>query len=130
MVGSSDTALAVSYSPEYDIRDRQEIELLERITEETGGRIIDDPADVFRIEEDRVWKKEELAPYLLVFILALFIADIALRRINIGIKDRDKEKGKRDKIHIEKDYAKRDVKGEEDQFTTDLLKARKNRRKI
>lgn len=124
IVGSADTALAVSYSPEYDIRDRQGIALLERIVEETGGKIIEDPEDVFRDEGERVWKKQELAPYLLPFMLILFILDIALRRVNIGIKKRQRKRPPISRTNTE------DVKIEENQFTTDLLKARCDRRKF
>ena len=59
-------------------------------------------------------------------MLILFIVDIALRRINIGIrKKRERGRSTSKKAHIGHD------KGEvEDQFTTDLLKARRDRRRI
>ncbi|NLX69930.1 MAG: VWA domain-containing protein [Clostridiales bacterium] len=85
VVGQLDTGLAVSYSPEYDIRNQGNKELLESLVKETGGVVIDDPQQVFREDLQPVWAETEIWPYLLPLALALFVLDIALRRLKMEI---------------------------------------------
>ncbi|NMA95994.1 MAG: hypothetical protein GX974_08135 [Clostridiales bacterium] len=122
-IESVDTALAVAYSPEYDIRDRQGIDLLERISYITGGKLVERPEDIFRDEGGRIWKREELDIFILPFILMLFILDIALRRIDIRVRRREIKRP----ILIQAKEPKDKV---QEQFTSHLLKARRGRKKF
>lgn len=125
LIGSVETALAVSYSPEYDIRDRQGDAFLERLTQNTGGRMLKEPSEVFENEGEAVKKREDMSPYLLPIIIILFIFDIGLRRVNIGMKKRQRKKPSQSKT------GKEGIKREENvQFTTDLLKARRDKREF
>lgn len=127
LIGSVDTALAVSYSPEYDIRDKQGIAFLERFIQNTSGRMLEDPSEVFSYEGESVKKRKDAAPYLMPIMLILFILDIALRRINIP--PRNKERHRHPILKREKRYkVKKDTSG--DEFTEELLKARKEKRKF
>lgn len=83
VISAADSGLAVTYSPEYDIRYKGSKQLLEQIVSQTGGRIIDDPKQVFADDLAPVWRRTELWPYLLPLALMLFILDIALRRLKI-----------------------------------------------
>lgn len=127
ITGSVDTALPVSYSPEYDIRDRQGYAFLERLTKEVGGQMLEDPSDVFRYEDAKIRRGENMTPYLLPIILILFIFDIGLRRVNLGFS---KKKRRQKPILKRKDKveSKKDETG--GGFTEALLKAREGRRKF
>ena len=83
VINAVDSGLAVTYSPEYDMRYKSSKRLLEQVVSQTGGRIIDDPKQVFADDVEPVWKQTELAPYLLPLALLLFVLDIALRRLKI-----------------------------------------------
>jgi len=85
VVGQLGTGLAVSYSPEYDIRNRNDIEFLERLVKETGGAVLDKPEQVFRENLQPVWAEIELWPYLMSLALILFVLDVALRRLKMEI---------------------------------------------
>lgn len=81
---TSESALAVSYSSEYDLRQSGSKEILHRIVNQTGGKIFDNPEDVFKENLKPVWAQTEIWPWLLPIALLLFILDIAIRRLNIG----------------------------------------------
>ncbi|MDK2903847.1 MAG: hypothetical protein PWQ93_1766, partial [Clostridiales bacterium] len=83
IINAVDSGLAVTYSPEYDIRYKSSKRLLEQVVAQTGGRIIGDPKQVFADDVEPVWKQAELSPYLLPLALLLFVLDIALRRLKI-----------------------------------------------
>ncbi|AEE96728.1 VWA domain-containing protein [Mahella australiensis] len=83
VINAVDSGLAITYSPEYDIRYKSSKRLLEQVVAKTGGRIIDRPEQVFADDSEPVWKQTELAPYLLPLALLLFVLDIALRRLKI-----------------------------------------------
>jgi len=83
VISSLDSGLSVTYSPEYDIRLKSSEDFLRRLVEETGGRILEKPEEVFRDDLEPVWAQTELSPYLLPLALVLFALDIAIRRLRI-----------------------------------------------
>lgn len=83
IVNTSETGLAVSYSSEYDLRQSGSIEFLKKIVAQTGGKILENPEDVFKDELKPVWAQTEIWPWLLSLGLLLFVLDIAIRRLNM-----------------------------------------------
>ncbi|MCM8899732.1 hypothetical protein KVG29_00650 [Caldicoprobacter algeriensis] len=83
VVGQLESGLAVSYLPEYDIRNRGAKELLERLVKETGGIMLDEPEQVFREDLHPVWVETEVWPYLLSAALVLFMVEVTLRRLKV-----------------------------------------------
>ncbi|MGI6086125.1 MAG: glutamine amidotransferase [Acetivibrionales bacterium] len=93
IVNTLDTGLAVTYSPEYDIRQSGSREILERIVNQAGGEILDTPNQVFEDDLEPVWTQTEIWPGLLILALILFIFDIVIRRLNLRMwKGRSKSK--------------------------------------
>jgi len=85
IVNTLDSGLAVTYSPEYDIRQGGSREILERIVKQAGGKILDAPDQVFKDDLEPVWTQTEIWPGLLILALILFVFDIAIRRLNLRI---------------------------------------------
>lgn len=83
IVNTSETGFAMSYSSEYDLRESGSKYLLERIVNQTGGKIIENPEDVFKDELKPVWSQTEIWAWLLSLSLLLLVLDIAIRRLNI-----------------------------------------------
>lgn len=92
IVNSLDTALAVTYSPEYDIRQSGSREILERIVNQAGGEILDSPEQIFKGDLEPVWTQTEIWPGMLILALVLFVADIAIRRLNIRLPTTGRER--------------------------------------
>ncbi|HZK34519.1 MAG TPA: VWA domain-containing protein, partial [Bacillota bacterium] len=82
-VNVMETGLNYPYSPEYDMRIKSSRLVLEHIVSQTDGRILDSPRDLLTYEEPPVWEHTEVWPYLLLAALALFIVDIAARRLEL-----------------------------------------------
>ncbi|MFO7295559.1 MAG: VWA domain-containing protein [Clostridia bacterium] len=80
-----ENGLTVSYSPEYDIRNRGSDELLKKVVKETGGMLLDEPAQVFREDLQPIRAESEVWPYLLSAALVLFVIEVALRRLKIEV---------------------------------------------
>jgi len=85
IVNTLDTGLAVTYSPEYDIRQNGSREMLERIVNQAGGEILDTPEQVFKGDLKPVWAQTEVWPGLLILALILFVLDIVIRRLNLKL---------------------------------------------
>ncbi len=77
------TAAIRHYSTEYTFNDTPG--LLEDYTRVTGGKMIEDPKDVFSSDISDVKAMTDLSTALLVAALLLFVLDIAVRRFNISI---------------------------------------------
>lgn len=84
IVNTLEAGLAVNYSPEYDLRQSGSIDFLKEIVAQTGGRIIDNPEEIFREDPEPVWTQTGIWPWLLPIALLLFVLDIAMRRLNIA----------------------------------------------
>jgi hypothetical protein len=76
--------LVVGYPDELRLRPTNE-SLLKKIAQQTGGRYNPRPAEVFDPGARTARLAEPLWPYLLMAALALFIFDVALRRIDFTL---------------------------------------------
>jgi len=78
------TGLTMPYSPEYDILSNSDNNvLIQKIAYEGGGRILDDPSQVFKSELPPVTGKTDPFYVLIIVLLVLFMLDVALRRLNL-----------------------------------------------
>ncbi len=74
----------VPYSPEYDLLSSSGgSALLQKIANEGGGRVLESPAQVFGGKLPPVEGTKDPALWLLTALLVLFLADVALRRLNL-----------------------------------------------
>jgi uncharacterized membrane protein len=80
IVGYDNTAVVKQYSSEY--RFNQGSGVLEYLVEETGGRFIESPDEVFQGKMTAVKSMFDLTNLLLILALILLILDIAHRRLN------------------------------------------------
>lgn len=78
------TGLSVPYSPEYAIEAKTE--KLDRLVNEAGGKFIKDPKEVYEGPIADVTGRRDLTSVLLLFALLLFLADIAIRRLNLPLE--------------------------------------------
>ncbi|HHW49001.1 MAG TPA: VWA domain-containing protein [Clostridiaceae bacterium] len=77
------TGLIMPYSPEYDILSNNDSNtLIQKIAYEGGGRILEDPSQVFESELPPVTGKTDPFYALIIVLLVLFMLDIAFRRLN------------------------------------------------
>ena len=81
VVSTENTAIAVQYSSEYRIV--EDTKLLEQWVEDTNGSFVEQPAEIFKKEIERVNTKKNLAPYFLVIAMCLFMIDIICKRLDI-----------------------------------------------
>jgi len=78
------TGLIMPYSPEYDIlSDSNNYALIQKIAYEGGGRILDDPSQVFKSELPPVTGKTDPFFVLIIVLLVIFTLDVTLRRLNL-----------------------------------------------
>ena len=103
IVNSLDTGLAVTYSPEYDIRQSGSREILGRIVNQAEGEILDSPEQIFKEDLEPVWTQTEIWPGLIILALILFVTDIAIRRLNIRLPIRNR---KRETLELREDLGK------------------------
>ncbi|MFW5985155.1 MAG: VWA domain-containing protein [Halanaerobiaceae bacterium] len=73
----------VPYSPEYRTQGARR-ELLEEIADQTGGRVLSSPGEVFNNRELSFSQTQELWYILLILALVIYIIDIGLRTVNIN----------------------------------------------
>ena len=71
----------VSWSSEYDQRVRDE-GTLEALCEESGGKMTDRPEDLLAFPDTAARKRYDLTPILMILAGALFLFDIAQRRLD------------------------------------------------
>ena len=76
--------LVVGYPDELRLRPTNE-SLLRRVAATTGGRYAVEPGDVFAPPERTAVRREPLWPYLVMAALALWVLDVALRRIDFSL---------------------------------------------
>lgn len=84
---------AVPYPPEFQIKRYSGRELLEKLAEKTGGRVLTRPEEVFAAERAPVRRLTDVTWWLLLTALVIWPADIALRRMG-GLPVRKKRPGK------------------------------------
>lgn len=78
------TGLSVPYSPEYAIDAKTD--KLDRLVNEAGGKYIKDPKEVYEGPIADVTGRRDLTSSLLLLALLLFLADIAIRRLNLPLE--------------------------------------------
>lgn len=83
IVNSSNNVVLSNYSKEYDMTSNMNI--LEVLKNRSGGEFITNPNEVFIDDLDRVYGSRELYPLLISMALVLFIFDIGIRRLNLGL---------------------------------------------
>ncbi len=79
------TGLIMPYSAEYNLLEGSNEALLQRIAHEGGGRMLDDPAQVFNSALPPVEGKADPTHALYKTVFILFMLDIALRRLNLHV---------------------------------------------
>ena len=76
--------LVVGYPDELRLRPTNE-DLLRKIAEVSGGRFNPTPAQVLDVGDRRAHRSQPLWPFLLSAAAVLFLADVALRRIDFSL---------------------------------------------
>lgn len=71
--------LTVPYSSEYRLQPPNE-KLLEEVADKTGGKIVEDPQEVFRKFNEQGATRQSIATIILLVSLLLFFVDITIRR--------------------------------------------------
>jgi len=77
------TGIIMPYSPEYDLLSGDNEALLQKIAYEGGGRILDNPAQVFEGELPPVSGKADPSHIFYILLIILLMIDISLRRLNL-----------------------------------------------
>ncbi|MEW8955713.1 VWA domain-containing protein, partial [Clostridium sp.] len=109
MVTAQNSAYAMQYSPEYNIKDNKN-NLLDFFNKEGVASFIESPEDVFKGELKAKKAYKDLTFLLIALSLIIFLIDIALRRFNIDISDYVKPMLK--KVAISKNIKKVNIKKE------------------
>lgn len=78
------TGLIMPYSPEYDLLSQSNDSLLQKIAYEGGGRILDNPTQVFKSTLPPVTGMVDPSLALFIAVFILFLMDVALRRLNLN----------------------------------------------
>lgn len=74
----------IQYPSEYDLRKFSEgRDLLEKLTAQTGGRMLTSPQDVFSEKIRTSYTDKDLSTILIVLALLLFLFDVAIRRFSV-----------------------------------------------
>ncbi|MEA5085415.1 MAG: VWA domain-containing protein [Lachnospiraceae bacterium] len=74
----------IQYPAEYDLRKFSEgRDLLEKLTAQTGGRMVTSPQDVFSEKIRTSYTDKDLSTILIVLALLLFLFDVAIRRFSV-----------------------------------------------
>ncbi|MFZ5990070.1 MAG: VWA domain-containing protein [Bacillota bacterium] len=82
-IKSISTGIIIPYSPEYDVDKNDSGDFMERLSYESGGRIIRNAREVFAGKLPAIESINDMTPLLLILILILFMIDIAIRRLNL-----------------------------------------------
>lgn len=75
--------LTVPYSAEYELHPPNE-PLLTQITERTGGKLLEEPAEAFREFTVKGAEKQSITTWLVLLSMLLFFLDITIRRFGWG----------------------------------------------
>ena len=108
LIRTVESGVTVGYSKEYDLRAPDGFPLLEEIARATGGRMITDPGELFTDRGPQARVRRDLSLPLLWVALALFVLDVAQRRISwerwikqakpVGSEDRRQVEAKKESI--------------------------------
>lgn len=135
LVRSVETGAAVSYADEYDLRASDDTSALEALANATGGRVLTDPSEFFTARGEDARSRVDLRPALLVAALAIFLLDVALRRLPWLDRKREKPEHPEKKKREAKPSVKAQIKPTEPQkpaesTATQLLEMQRKRRKL
>lgn len=86
LIASGSSGVVAGYPDEFAFRE-QDPQLAADLTEATGGRIEPAPEDVYAAAATRGAAEQDLWPWLVGAALALFLVDVALRRLVIARGD-------------------------------------------
>lgn len=81
IINSSNTAVIMQYSPEYKFPENNN--LLENMVNETAGKFIKSPNEIFKENLKSVADITSLTPLLLLLTLIIFVLDIAYRKLKL-----------------------------------------------
>ena len=79
---SDDTGAVISWTEEYDLRETRE-DILENLSERTGGIAAASPEELLSYPDTKARKRMDLTPYLMLLAGVLFLFDIAQRRLDL-----------------------------------------------
>jgi hypothetical protein len=82
-IGSASTGISIQYSPEYRLD--QKNDNVARLAKEAGAIYIEKPEDVYKGKIKDIFGVVDITPFLLILALLVFLADIALRRLNLPL---------------------------------------------
>lgn len=80
---AASSGIAVAYSPEYDLPKNGQ-ETLAAIAQAGGGRVLDDPTDVYADNLPPKWSARDLSYLLLLLAACLWPLDVAVRRVHFS----------------------------------------------
>lgn len=146
------TAFNIHYPVEYDMtKNRNGDNLIKKITEITGGKIITSPSEVYSNNINQVYSSVKIDNILIIIGLILFMFDIFIRRFNFvsdklekvvcyiyntkNIKNIKKEFKPVENINVKKQKNDKNDKKEnkeveiKNETTSKLVKIKKNRKK-
>jgi Ca-activated chloride channel homolog len=83
IAGTFKTGIVVPYSEEYKFQE-QNLKLLEKIASAGGGKVIENPQEAFSKDLPKHYGKQDIFYLLLVFVLFLFLLDVAARRFEFS----------------------------------------------
>ncbi len=86
VVASETTGYALPYAPEFAVTPANRI-LMERLAAETGGPLLNRPAEAWRRDTRHSLQPQEVWKEALALALILFVADVAMRRLRPGVQD-------------------------------------------
>ena len=114
--GLFEAGISVPYSDEYK-RSAPNVALLAEISEATGGKVLEQPSDVFRSHPYKGGERKTIEQWLILLAMILFFLDITLRRFGMFKGFGSKLIG--DKIEVKE--------SKEADSLAELLKAKKKR---
>ena len=115
--GLFEAGLSVPYSDEYKPA-APDVSLMSKIAERTGGKVLEEPTEVFRNHPFKSGEKIRIAEWLILAAMILFFIDITLRRFGM-FKGFVKKRVVREKVVQETSTAEESI--------SELLKAKKKR---
>jgi hypothetical protein len=80
VVASTQSGYALPHLPEYQLSPANRV-LLERLAAETGGPRVNTPQEAWRKDTQHSWRPQDVWRELLMAALALFVLDVAVRRV-------------------------------------------------
>ena len=124
----------VSWTAEYDQR-REDTGALEKLAQETGGKICENPAELLDFPDTAARKRTDLTPLLAGLAMLLFLFDVAQRRLDLfrepARRETAEEAGPKPAKNREKRKTEKKKPAKEAPAAADVLwEQMKNRKKL